>query len=80
MSSLRMGANGDQYARLGLCLGEVLSLGEVKACGYLPETQGGGALERHGKIVLDMEERSYIRLAAQEGFVLKVELQLILEG
>lgn len=80
MSSLRMGANGDQCARLGLCPGEVSSLGGVKACGYLSATQGGGAVGRHGKIVLDMEERSYIGLATQAGFILKVELELILDG
>lgn len=79
MSSLRMGASGDQCARLGLCPGEVSSLGGVKACGYLPATQGGGAVGRHGKIVLDMEERSCIGLATQAGFTLKVELELILD-
>lgn len=52
----------------------------VKACGYLSETQGGGAVGRHGKIVLDMEGRLYIGLATQAGFVLQVELELILEG
>lgn len=80
MSSLRMGANGGQCARLGLCPGEVSSLGGVKACGYLSETQGGGAVGRHGKIVLDMEGRSYVRLATVARFVLQVELELILEG
>lgn len=80
MFSMRMRANGDQCARLGLCPGEVSSLGEVKACRYLSETQGGGATGRHGKILLEIEERPYIGLATQEGFALKAELELTLEG
>lgn len=77
MSSMRMGVNEDQCARLGLCPGEISSLGEVKACGCLSEAQGGGAIGRHEKIWLEMEERPYTGLAAaQEVFLLKVELEL----
>lgn len=46
MSSVRIGENGDQGARPGLCPGEVSNLGEVKACRYLSETQGGDATGR----------------------------------
>lgn len=76
MSSVRMGVNEDQCARLGLCPGEVSSLGEVKACRCLSETQGGGATGRHETMWLEMEERPYTVLAAQEDFPLKVELEL----
>lgn len=63
MSSVRIGENGDRGARPGLCPGEVSNLGEVKACRYLSETQGGDATGRRRMMLLETEERQCTELA-----------------
>lgn len=42
----------------------------------MSETQGGGVTGRRGMVLLEMEERPCTGLATQEGFLLKVELEL----